>query len=208
MRNLILLIAICMLTFPSPGQQPNIIHGALVIHPSSTVSINGNTNVSKYRCAIDGYKESDTLLLTAERGKGAYFTKGTARLDASSFDCGKKLITNDFRESIQTAKYPYITIGFISFEREPTYAKTEEQFNGKLAITLADVTVPCQVRCGIVLDEKGLIHLRGKRTFKFSDFGLKPPTKMGGLIKVKEDIEVAFHLVLSRLSPGPVQLKK
>ena len=76
---------------------------------------------------------------------------------------------------------------------------TEEKFNGKLTIKLADVTVPCNVRCGIVLDEQGLIHLRGKRMFKFSDFGLKPPTKMGGMIKVKEDIEVAFHLVLVKL---------
>ena len=173
-----------------------------MIHPSSTVSIDGKTNVNKYRCAIEEYKEADTLFLTAERGKGAYFTKGTARLSASAFDCGMKTITNDFRESIQTEKYPYIAINFISFEREPTYAKTEEKFNGKLMITLADVTVPCQVRCGIVLDEKGLVHLRGKQTFKFSDFGLKPPTKMGGMIKVKEDIEVTFHLVLSKLPSG------
>jgi hypothetical protein len=201
MRNYFLHVIVCLLATLSHGQQPKIVKGALVIHPSSTVTINGKTNVNKYRCAIEEYKESDTLLLTAERGKGAYFTKGTARLNASEFDCEKKVITNDFRESIQTEKYPYVTITFISFEREPTYARTEEKFNGKLSITLADVTVPCQVRCGIVLDEKGLIHLRGKRNFKFSDFGLTPPTKMGGLIKVKEDIEVAFHLILVRLPP-------
>ena len=110
-----------------------------------------------------------------------------------------KAITKDFMESIQTEKYPNVIIQFVSFEREPTYATTEKQFNGTLNITLADVNVPCKVHCGIVLDHQGLIHLKGKHTFKFSDFGLKPPTKMGGVIKVKQNIEVAFHLVMVKL---------
>jgi hypothetical protein len=197
-RNCILLLAAYSMVAFSHDQESKVVH-KLVIHPSSSLSINGKTNINKYRCAIDGYKGSDTLTLTAERGKGAYFIKGHVRLDASAFDCAKKIITNDFRETIQSEKYPNIGIRFISFEREPKYARTEEQFDGELIITLAQVSVPCKLRCGIVQDEHGLIHLRGKRAFKFSDFGLKPPTKMGGMIKVKEEIEVAFHLVFSRV---------
>lgn len=169
----------------------------LVVHPSSSVTINGKTNVNKFACVIEEYNGTDTLLLTAVRGKGAYFKKGLVKLDASAFDCGMGVITKDFGETIQSDKYPYIKINFISFERVPKYETTAEKFMGKLTITLADVAVPAEVRCSIVKDEKNLIHLRGKRAFKFSDFNLEPPTKMFGTIKVEEDIIVNFHLVMS-----------
>lgn len=170
---------------------------SLVVHPSSSVTINGKTNVNKFTCAIAAYTGTDTLMLTAVRGKGASFKRGLVKLNAPGFDCGMNVITKDFRESIQSDTYPYIKINFISFERVPKYETTEEKFNGKLTITLADVAVPCDVRCSIIKDEKNLIHLRGKRAFKFSDFNLEPPTKMMGAIKVDENIIVNFHLVLS-----------
>ena len=169
----------------------------LVVHPSSTVTINGKTNVNKFACAIAEYRGTDTLLLTAVRGKGAYFKKGLVKLHASGFDCEKKVITKDFGEMIQSEKYPDIKIDFASFERMPKYETTEEKFKGKLTITLAAVAVPCEVKCSIVKDEKNLIHLRGKQAFKFSDFNLEAPTKALGMIKVDENITVNFHLVLS-----------
>jgi hypothetical protein len=169
----------------------------LVIHPSSSVTINGKTNVNKFTCAITEYKGTDTLLLTAVRGKGAYFKKGLVKLNASEFDCAMGAITKDFGKTIQSEKYPYIKINFISFERLPKYQTTEEKFEGKLSITLADKDVPCQVRCSIVKDEKNLIHLRGKHTFKFSDFDLTAPSRMMGMVKVDEHITVNFNLVMS-----------
>lgn len=169
---------------------------SLVVQPASTLSINGKTTVNKYECTIGSYSGSDTLKLRAEIGKGVTFTKGTAKLVANEFDCGVKVITKDFRETLQTEKHPYITIEFVSFEREPKYAMTEEKFKGKLKLTVAEKTLPFEIRCSIVKDEKGFIHLKGSRNFTFSDFGLKAPSKMMGMVKVQERITVKFHLVL------------
>ena len=197
MIKLFFVLAANLLISSGYGQDNKIIH-RLAIHPSSSISINGKTNVNKYDCAIEGYKGSDTLLLTAERGKGAYFKRGVAKLAASAFECNMKVITKDLAETIQSDKYPYIELNFISFERVPKYEATEEKFKGNLTIKLANVAVPCEVRCSIVKDEKGLIHLRGHHNFKFSDFKLEPPSKMMGMVKVEEKITVNFHLVLLR----------
>lgn len=195
MRNLFFVSIAYLLTSSVPVQDKITQH--LIVHTSSTVTINGKTNVNKYQCAVAEYNGSDTLLLTAERGKGAYFKKGLAKLNASEFECNMDVITKDFKKSIQSEKYPYIKINFISFARVPKYESTEEKFKGNLTITLADVAVPCEVRCSIIKDEMNLIHLRGKHTFKFSDFNLVAPTRMMGAIKVDENITVNFHLVLS-----------
>lgn len=179
----------------APDQDKDTIY-RLVVHPTSSITIAGSTNVNKYQCVIGKYTGSDTLLLTAERGKGAYFKKGLVKLEASRFDCEKNVITKDFAETIQATKYPYITINFTSFERAPEFEESEEPFKGKLNITLGNVSVPCEVRCRIVKDKNNLIHLKGWHLFKFSDFKLEAPTKMMGLIKVEEMITVDFHLVL------------
>jgi hypothetical protein len=195
MRTLFFLLVFAFFSGSVPNQDRDIIY-RLLIHPTSSITIAGSTNVNKYQCVIGKYTGSDTLLLTAERGKGAYFKKGLVKLEASRFDCEKQVITKDFAETIQATKYPFITINLISFERTPEFKESEEPFRGKFTITLANVSVPCDIRCKIVKDKNNLIRLKGWHLFKFSDFNLDPPTKMMGLIKVEEMITVDFHLVL------------
>jgi hypothetical protein len=195
MRILFFLSTFAFMSASVPDQDSQVIY-RLVIHPNSSITIAGSTNVNKYKCVIPKYAGRDTLFLTAERGKGAYFKKGLVKLEASRFDCEKNVITKDFAETIQANKHPYITINFISFERVPEFKESEEPFRGKFTITLADVSVLCDIRCKIVKDKNNLIHLKGWHLFKFSDFKLEAPTKMMGLIKVEEMITVDFHLVL------------
>ena len=194
MRIIFFLLLLALLS-SSTSDNDDVIY-RLAIHPSSSVTIRGSTNVNKFQCMIKKYSGNDTLLLTAERGKGAYFKRGNVKLEASLFDCEKHVITKDFAETIQAKKYPSITINFISLERLPEFAETEEPFRGKLIITLANVSAPAEVRCRIVKDKNNLIHLKGWHLFKFSDFKLEAPTKMMGLIKVDELITVDFHMVL------------
>ncbi len=183
--------------FAQPDEK-DIIH-TLAVHSLSTLSISGKSNVNKYECVIAQYTGSDTLLLKAERGKGAYFTKGLVNLEAAKFDCGMGIITRDFVGTIDADQYPFIIIEFISFERMPQYEMTEEKFTGKLTITLAHATKPFEIRCSIVKGEDGFIHLKGNHKVKFSDFNLKPPTKMMGTIKADEKLNIRFHLVLQKL---------
>jgi hypothetical protein len=190
-----LLLASILTSFIAPLE--NKVTHRLIVHPSSTATINGKTSVNKYQCAIGQYSGSDTLVITGAKGNGVVFEKGLVLLKATEFECDMKVITKDFVEMIQAEKYPYIKIEFTSFGRAPKFETAEEKFKGNLKITLGDVSVPCEVKCNIVKGEKNLFHLRGKRQFKFSDFNLQPPSKMMGLVKVNEDIEVSFHLVLS-----------
>ena len=42
--------------------------------------------------------------------------------------------------------------------------------------------------------------MEGNRTFLFSDFGLKPPQKLFGAVKVSDEISVDFHLELKKVN--------
>lgn len=173
----------------------------LIVLPESKLSIDGKTNINSFTCAIVQYAGTDTLVLQ-EGGKNIrpVFVKGSVGLDASTFDCGLAIMTSDFRKTIKSNEYPAIVIDFISFERTPSYAEKEEKFKGILKISLAGVTKLFEVDCSIESRAKGMIHLKGARDFTFADFGLHPPSRMMGTIKVQDDLKVKFHLVL-KLDP-------
>jgi hypothetical protein len=46
----------------------------------------------------------------------------------------------------------------------------------------------------------GKIKLIGQKILKLSEFNIKTPSKMMGLIKVSDEIEIEFQLMLSKFS--------
>jgi hypothetical protein len=198
MKAALILMALALMT-PSP--RAPLVH-RLIVQPSSTLSIEGTTNINRFTCAISRYTGQDTLVLH-EGGKNIrpVFVQGAVALDASSFDCGMTMMTSDFHKAINSPRYPEIVIDFISFERMPSYAASPEQFKGILKISLAGVTRLFEVNCAIGAQPSGIIHLTGSRDFQFSDFGLTPPTRMLGAVKVNEALKVSFQLKL-QLDPN------
>ncbi len=168
-----------------------------IVQPSSTLNIEGTTNVNKYECVIIRYQGNDTLVLhEGGRNIRPVFVKGAVQLDASSCDCGIPLMTSDFRKAINSKEYPSITIDFISFERMPVYTSRPDQFKGILRISLAGVTKVFEVNCSINATQAGIIHLHGSRVFNFSDFNITPPKRMLGAVRVDQSLSVTFHLQL------------
>lgn len=184
-----------MIAVLAPRPTPPLVHH-LVVLPSSTLDVEGTTNVSSYKCTIARYTGTDTLVLH-ESGKNIrpVFVKGAVSLDASSVDCGMALMTSDFRKAINLKEHPAIIVDFISFERMPKYSFDEEHFKGIMTISLGGVKKLFEVVCTIDTGS-GTIHLVGSHEFLFSDFKLTPPTRILGAVKVNESLRVTFRLDL------------
>lgn len=187
-------LAFLCLGFVSPTADSVLIH-RFIVQPTSKLTIDGKTNVNAFQCATARYVGKDTLVLVEGSRRKPYFQKGFVGLDAASFDCGMPVMTHDFSKTIKATQFPQISIEFISFERIPVYT-SQDKFKGKMKISLAGVTKTFQMDCTIDPKETGVIHLKGGRSFTFSDFELEAPKKMMGLIKVEDELMVNFHLVL------------
>jgi hypothetical protein len=171
MKALLMILAITLVAQQLVSQ--TLVH-RLIVQPSSTLCIEGTTNINSYECAIAKYIGTDTLVLhEGGRNIRPVFVKGAVDLDASSCDCGIPIMTTDFRKAINSKEYPSITIDFISFERMPVYTSATDKFKGILKISLGGVTNVFEVNCTINATSAGIIHLVGTRVFNFSDFNLK-----------------------------------
>lgn len=196
MKALLGICVILMISAFTPVEEAPILMHRFIVQPTSKLVISGKTNINSFQCS-SVYCGKDTLVLQeGGPGKRPVFVKGYVGLDASTFNCGLQMMTNDFGKTIKSKEYPSISIDFISFERLPVYGCSEEKFKGNLKITLSGITRSFEVTCSIEAKSNGQIHLKGGRNFIFSDFNLEAPTRMMGMVKVKETLDVNFHLIL------------
>lgn len=167
-----------------------------VVQPTSTLKVTGKTNVNKFTCQIQTYCGADTLILQDGGHQPPRFLKGNVWLEATGFDCGNAIMTKDFHKTIQSKSYPHIEISFVSLERFPSYSCRNEFIKTNMIISMAGAAKAFEMDCVIEAESSGVFHLIGSRCFQFSDFALEAPSKMFGMIKVDETLDVSFHLVM------------
>ena len=165
-----------------------------VVEKNSTLSVQGSSNVNSFSCNIDEYVANDTLILANSFSEPIKLS-GDLRINVEDFNCHRSLITNDLRKTLKSNNYPKMVIRFLSLETMPSLNKTE-MIKGWIEVQLAGVVKRFQLNYSFSTFEAGDIHLNGGRSFSFLDFKLTPPHKLGGLIKVKDDFDVDFKLIL------------
>lgn len=173
-----------------------------VVLKSSSLEITGRTNVNHFSCGVPQYTEADTLRFLAE-GAGAHMTgiglSGTLRLDIDQFDCRSRVMTSEFKKALQYVRYPQLTIHFVSLEKMPGFTSQPEIIKGEVEIGLAGVIKSFEIDYTASRSDRCAVELAGMRPLSFHDFGLKPPHKMGGLVKVNDSLHVRFTLCLRQV---------
>ena len=171
-----------------------------VIESKSKLKVDGKTNVNSFTCEINGYGRIDTLVYNLRSHTGNISVTGNMNVDVHSFDCHRKAMTKDLLKTLKADQHPHMKIKFISFSQRPIDLKPNEKMTGKVEIELAGVKRQFEVQYQLNRSKSQSLELLGTRQLHFSDFDLKPPSKLGGTIKVKNELEVEFILHLTRLA--------
>lgn len=198
MVRILFLLGIVLLcaSFIKKNEPENFLRHRFVVLPTSTLTINGKTNINNFKCGIQRYCGADTLVIKETPNEKPVILKGFVGLEATTFDCGLAPMTHDFNKTLKANDFPIIGIDFRSFERIPDLTCPQDKFLAEVAISMAGVTKLFKMPCLFETTRKGEIFLRGERAFQFSDFNLKAPQRMMGMIKVNENLFVQFNLSL------------
>ena len=191
---ILLVIVFCTKTL-SGVAQPAAEIVKWVVEKNSTLTVAGKSNVNTFTCIISQYDFNDTIYCYSNSNKPIRLT-GNLRMNVLSFDCHSNLITKDLQKTLKADDYPRMTIRFISLQAMPLFAAKTEFIKGWLEVELAGVTKRFELNYSFTKNEAKCIRLTGARSFTFSDFNLSPPQKFAGLIKIKDDFDVNFQLVI------------
>jgi hypothetical protein len=162
-----------------------------VILDDSKLTINGTSNVNDFECIYDEEFEEDTLSHTINIDEAIAEVEGEQLvLVVDSFDCGKRGINRDFRNTLKSDVYPTIELDLKKVIRVPG-----EPISAEVDITLAGVTKSYLVEFGEVkFYEEGFVEVLGTQPVQMSDFGIEPPRALFGLIKVNDELDINFTL--------------
>lgn len=191
MKNVLLLV---MLLFSGAftNAQNNFHDKTITILPESKLNITGDTNISAFECTFDtGYLKKAQNLRYKGKDSHLKFTDAVLTLNTQGFDCGNDRINKDFHDLIKSEQYPEIFL-----ELSEIKITEDELAMATVSITIAGITkeyhLPVEIRKGDISVYKGNLEL------DINDFGLEPPKKLFGMIKVKDEIQINFDLVVKK----------
>lgn len=167
-----------------------------VIEKKSNLYIEGRSNVNSFRCDVTEYLHPDTILFYKEDQQQQFTIKGGLTININGFDCHQRYMTNDLRKTLKADEYPLLKIDLLSIDN---FTAANKNIKGTVAIALSGITQKVEVDYTVQTGNDGNLHLYGSRQVLFSDFGLTPPHKLAGLIKVEEQINIRFQLILRSL---------
>jgi len=194
-KYLMLTFLIVMMGFSTPS----MINEVWIIKSSSSLAVDGSTNINNFSCKIHSYNQTDTLYFSPkEKTLQQIKVNGRLKINVSDFDCKHNVMTRDLQKTLQAQKHPYMIVKFLNFADMPSAPQSNSMTTGDVEIELAGVKRSFQVKYAIHKANQHNIELIGTRSVNFSDFNLKPPSKLGGTIRVKNELQVAFKLQLKK----------
>jgi hypothetical protein len=175
---------------------PKVIIEKWVIEKNSNLCIEGRSNVNSFRCDVIEYLHPDTVLFYKEEQQPQFNIKGGLTIKVNGFDCHQRYMTNDLRKTLKADDYPSLKIDLLSIGN---FTPVNKNIKGAVAIALSGIARKMEVDYTVQTGTDGNLYLNGSRQVLFSDFGLTPPRKLAGLIKVEEQINIRFQLILRPL---------
>ncbi len=167
-----------------------------VIMQGSSLTVNGSTNINTFQCDIANYDLPDTVTCFKLLQRGAVLPMtGKLNLSIDAFDCHNKMMTSDLRKTLKAKDFPILSVRFITINSFPDF-KNPIKITGIVDIGLAGVSKKFEINYYFTADDKQQVHLKGDQKIYFSDFNLNPPSKLGGMIKAKDELLVVFKLNL------------
>jgi hypothetical protein len=160
-----------------------------VVSKECSLKVSGSTNINQFACVIPGYSGGDTLAFF--KGPGSVILTGLISLSVAAFDCHNKGMTGELRKALKAKEYPRLTIRFVSLSG---YPDEQPQLTGVVVIELAGVSKRYTVDYKVNREGVHKLTLVGVRKVNFSDFNLTPPSKLGGIIKTNNELNVEFNL--------------
>ncbi|HTE24750.1 YceI family protein [Flavitalea sp.] len=165
-----------------------------VIEKTSNLRITGRSNIAPFQCDVVEYLHEDTILLQSQEGSPLLGIKGGLEIDINRIDCHQRQVTNNLRKTLKADKIPVLKIALVSIGNFRIEGRKNVQ--GAVVIDLAGVSRKMQIDYEVETDSDNNIQLVGSRQLLFSDFKLKAPNKLAGLVKVDDKLQIRFMLVL------------
>lgn len=159
----------------------------------------GASNVRSFTCRATEVGASDRLPSVAPGDAPAAADPAarpvTLRIPVARVDCGIPLMNRHLRHALHADRHPTIQFTLAEYELVPGDSAWAVRMMGALAIAGVERTVT--VDAAVRTDSAGVVHVTGAYPLRVTDYGIRPPRRFGGLLRVREQVTVHFDVPLA-----------
>jgi len=170
-------------------------------HVADRVWFTGSSNIRDFSCKarqvyISAEAAPEDFARTKEDGLPAVRT-AALQVPVRSLDCGIGLQNMHLFEALGATANPTINFALDGYFVEPSETVRRVRMNG--ALRIAGVERNVVVHGTVVRDANGQWILRGDRAISVRDFGVAPPRRFFGLLRVRDEVTVHFEVAVRPL---------
>lgn len=194
MKKLIYLLAMSFIISLSATAQTLV---SAEIQKNSSLTINGSTNIVPFKIYQNGDKLSRSRLsvVTTQTQNKIFVSQNQLSVVVKNFVSSNTMALKDFLKLLKSDTYPILQVQLNYLDLQPLSEKGK-MYNGE---ALVNITITGKTRhysIPITFVSNGDVYtVNGSKKLSIRDFGLTPESKMMGMIKVSEWIDIDFHII-------------
>lgn len=172
------------------------------IGSQSSLTLEGTSNVNEFRCECTESFPPQLFFVENLNDENCTvaFRETYLNLRIKSLDCGNKMMNKDLQNSLNADKLPNIRIEVLQVAEEKCDLLGDESTWTKF-IALSKITLNGKSHnywMNIIVRKSGPNQFRflGDKVLKMTDFDIKPPSVALGMIKVRDEIRIAFDMLV------------
>lgn len=203
-RTLLFLLALATIAGPTVHAQTRI-----ELLPESRLWIDGTSTVNRFTCKageIDGYGSIPSPIATIALGARAARAEAQLTVPVATFDCGDRRMNRDFRAAMQAEEHPEIVFTLDDAELLPAKSEAAIASGGRRVratgwLSIAGVRRHVEAELTAERLADGRLYAVGDLPLRMTDFGIRPPTALMGLVRAHDDIVVRVNLLAAEATP-------
>jgi hypothetical protein len=169
----------------------------LELHAASRFWIDGSSTVNRFTCRVGTVEGYGPLPIGNAAGPEAAMDTTGLAVPVGRFDCGNRRMTEDLKDALQAERHPTITFTLYDarLEARPDTAGGWYRLEALGHLTIAGTERLVRTTAWGRPLADGRYRVRGCKPLDMTYFGITPPTKFLGAVKVHDRIEVHYDLI-------------
>ena len=175
----------------------------MTVRPDSKVILSGSSNVHDWTCKSSNFTATIELDSSYQARPLTELAKPISKvavtIPVQSLKCGKAKMDENMYKALREPEFPEIRYVLSSYEVD-TSLTTRDAFTAKTVgdLTVAGKTVRVEIPITAMRGERGAMTGQGTVNLLMTDFGIKPPVALLGTLRTKNEIQIAFNVLLDR----------
>lgn len=158
---------------------------------SDFIVISGESNINQFSF----YYNNTISPLVDNKTADSDIDKIVINIPVKDFTAGNPLMYDDFLTLLKAGDYPVISISFPE-KFSGTGGSVTGSHYSLISITIAGISRVYPLRFSVTKCDRGYF-LSGSQSVHLSDFRLRRPERLIGLIKVRDEISVSFGFIIN-----------